>query len=55
MHRSKIFGTLVFASVAIVAAPAPGIARSTSDEMEPAPALRSLPVECRASAWSRMS
>jgi len=34
MYRSRIFGTLVFASVAIVAAPAPVIAQSTTDKME---------------------
>ena len=34
MHGSRIFGALVFASVAIVAAPAPVMAQSTTDKME---------------------
>jgi len=34
MHGSRIFGALVFASVAIVAAPASVMAQSTTDKME---------------------
>jgi osmotically-inducible protein OsmY len=34
MHGSRIFGTLVFASVVIVAAPASVMAQSTTDKME---------------------
>ncbi len=34
MHGSRIFGALVFASVAIVAAPASVMAQSTADKME---------------------
>jgi hyperosmotically inducible periplasmic protein len=34
MHGSRIFGTLVFASVALVAAPAPVTSQTTTDKLE---------------------